>query len=236
MSSTTRPARPNLQIAKRRLNFYYILDVSGSMTTNGRIQALNQSVRQSIPKMVEAAQSSPNAELMIHAITFGSTAQWHVHPGIPVESFVWQDVSANGTTSMGAAVSKICDELENNMPSRSLPPVLVLVSDGHPTDNFDQSLARLVQSPWGRKAVRIAIGMGPRHEIDWGTMERFMFDMDLQPLHAANSADLADYIRWASTVAVSASSAGSSTGEDGSAIHMSNIPIPATVIDYGDIF
>jgi uncharacterized protein YegL len=227
---------PNLQIAKRRLNFYYILDVSGSMKGNGRIQALNQSVRQSIPKMVEAAQSSPNAELMIHAITFGSTANWHVYPGIPIESFVWQDVSADGATSMGSAVGKVCDDLESNMPSRSLPPVLVLVSDGHPTDDFDQSLARLAQSPWGRKAVRIAIGMGPRHEIDWGTMERFMFDMDLQPLHAANSADLADYIRWASTVAVAASSAGSSTGDDGSPIHMSAPPIPPTVIDYGDVF
>lgn len=227
---------PNLQIVKRRLNFYYILDVSGSMGANGRIQALNQSVRQSIPRMVEAAQSSPNAELMIHAITFGSSAKWHVYPGIPIESFVWQDLSAGGATSMGAAVGKVCDDLETNMPSRSLPPVLVLVSDGHPTDDFDQSLARLAQAPWGRKAVRIAIGMGPRHEIDWGTMERFMFDMDLQPLHAANSADLADYIRWASTVAVAASSAGSSTGEDGSAIHMSAPPIPPTVIDFGDVF
>ena len=227
---------PNLQIAKRRLNFYYILDISGSMITNGRIQALNQSVRQSIPKMLEASKTSPNAELIVHAITFNSTAQWHLYPGIPIESFVWQDVTAGGATSMGAAVGKVCDELENNMPSRPLPPVLILVSDGHPTDNFDQSVTRLAQSPWGRKAVRIAIGMGPRHEIDWGTMERFMFEMDLQPLHAANSADLADYIRWASTVAVAASSAGTSTGEDGSPVYMSSPPIPQTVIDYGDVF
>ena len=137
---------------------------------------------------------------------------------------------------MGAAVGKVCEDLETQMPTRSLPPVLVLVSDGHPTDDFDQSLARLAQSPWGRKAVRIAIGMGPKHEIDWGTMERFMFDMDMSPLHAANSADLANYIRWASTVAVAASSAGFSTAEDGAATHMATPPLPPTVIDFGDVF
>lgn len=227
---------PNLAIAKRTLNFYYLLDISGSMKTNGRIQALNQSVRQSIPKMVEASKTSPNAELLIYAITFGSTADWHVYPGVAVESFVWQDVCASGATSMGAAIEKFCDEVEKNMPPRALPPVLVLVSDGHPTDDFDRSLCRLKGTPWGRKAIRIAIGMGPRHEIDWGTMERFMFEMDFQPLHAANSADLADYIRWASTVAINASSAGSSSGGDGLAPHLPAAPLPQTIIECGDVF
>jgi len=227
---------PGLQIAKRQLNFYYILDISGSMSTNGRIQALNQSVRQSIPKMVEAAKSSPNAELIVHAVTFGSDAKWHIYPGVPIESFVWQDVSASGTTTMGAALNLVCDDLENNMPSRSLPPVLVLVSDGHPTDSFDKSLSRLVNSPWGRKSVRIGIGMGPKAEVDWGTMERFMFDMDVAPLHAANSADLANYIRWASTVAVAASSTGYSGAEESAPAHLGAPPIPPTVIDFGDVF
>ena len=227
---------PGLQIAKRSLNFYYMLDVSGSMTLNGRIQALNQSVRQSIPKMREAAETNPNAQLSVHALTFSSKADWHIYPGVPVNDFEWDDVSAYGPTSMGRALEMICDELENNMPSRSLPPVLVLVSDGHPTDNFDQALSRLRQIPWGMKSVRIAIGMGPTSEIDWGTMERFMFDMDIKPLHAENSAQLADFIRWASTVAVSTASTGASSG-DSAPVHI-NAPVleAKTVIDPGDIF
>jgi isoleucyl-tRNA synthetase len=46
------------------------------------------------------------------------------------------------------------------MSDRALPPVLVLVSDGQPTDNFDSGLKQLMEQPWGKKAVRIAPGHG----------------------------------------------------------------------------
>jgi uncharacterized protein YegL len=226
---------PGLEIAKRQLNFYYLLDTSGSMTMNGRIQALNQSVRQSIPGMTEAASSQPNAILKIHVIKFSNDASWHTYPGVLIDEFRWEDLHAGGPTSMGKAIHLLCDDLESNMPSRSLPPVIVLVSDGHPTDNFDAALSRLSQIPWGVKSVRIAIGMGPDSEIDWSVMERFMFNMEIKPLHAHNSIELANYISWASTVAVSASSSGATSEQ----MSGSYIPAPEnmqTVIDPGSVF
>ena len=226
---------PGLEIAKRQLNFYYLLDTSGSMSMNGRIQALNQSVRQSIPGMSEAASSQPNAKLKVHAIEFSTSARWHTYPGIDVDTFSWQDLQANGATSMGKAIELLCEDLENNMPTRSLPPVIVLVSDGHPTDNYDSALKRLMSSPWGAKSVRIAIGMGPDSEIDWGVMERFMFNMEIKPLHAHNSTELANYISWASTVAVSVSSSGATT-QQGSAAYVPMPEISQTVLDPGTVF
>ena len=224
-----------LEIAKRQLNFYYLLDTSGSMSVNGRIQALNQSVRQSIPGMSEAASAQPNAELKVHAIDFNSTANWHTYPGVDVDSLVWNDLDASGATAMGSAIDLLCDDLETNMPSRSLPPVIVLVSDGHPTDNFDRSLSRLMSIPWGLKSVRIAIGMGPDDEIDWGVMERFMFNMEIKPLHAHNSTQLADYIKWATTVAVTVSSSGA-TSQQGSTTHIPSPDNTSTTLDPGSVF
>lgn len=226
---------PGLEIAKRQLNFYYLLDTSGSMSMNGRIQALNQSVRQSIPGMSEAASSQPNAKLKVHAIEFSTSARWHTYPGVDVDVFSWQDLQANGATSMGKAIEMLCEDLENNMPTRSLPPVIVLVSDGHPTDNFDAALKRLMSSPWGTKSVRIAIGMGPDSEIDWGVMERFMFNMDIKPLHAHNSTELANYISWASTVAVTVSSSGATT-QQGNTKNVAMGDVWQTVLDPGSVF
>lgn len=226
---------PGLEIAKRQLNFYYLLDTSGSMSMNGRIQALNQSVRQSIPGMSEAARSQPNAMLKVHAIEFSTSARWHTYPGIGVDTFSWHDLKANGATSMGKAIELLCEDLENNMPTRSLPPVIVLVSDGHPTDNYDAALKRLMSSPWGVKSVRIAIGMGPDSEIDWGVMERFMFNMEISPLHAHSSTELANYISWASTVAVSVSSSGATT-QQGNATYVPIPEISQTVLDPGTVF
>ena len=226
---------PGLNVSKRQLNFYYLLDASGSMTTNGRIQSLNQSVRQSIPGMLEAASSQPNAVLKVHALEFSSDAKWKTHPGVLVEDFNWNDISAGGATMMGKGIDLLCDDLETNMPSRSLPPVIVLVSDGHPSDNFDRSLSRLQKTPWGLKSVRIAIGMGPESEVDWGVMKRFMFNMEIEPLHAHNSTELSNFISWASTVAVISSSSGATSPQTSSTY----IPVPElmqTVIDPGDVF
>jgi uncharacterized protein YegL len=43
------------------------------------------------------------------------------------------------------------------MEQRALPPVLVLISDGQPTDDFEAGLATLMAEPWARKAVRLAV-------------------------------------------------------------------------------
>ncbi len=50
------------------------------------------------------------------------------------------------------------------MEERALPPVLVLISDGQPTDDFDTGLSTLMRQPWAQKAVRLAIAMG--HDAD----------------------------------------------------------------------
>ncbi len=38
------------------------------------------------------------------------------------------------------------------MTDRALPPVLVLISDGQPTDSLKKELAELMDQPWGKKA------------------------------------------------------------------------------------
>ena len=102
---------------------------------------------------------------------------------------------------MGQAIDLVCDALEiNNMPERGLPPVLVLISDGQPTDNFDAPLERLVRMPWGAKSVRVGIAIGD--DADTDVLQRFMGGdaRELKPLVATNAQDLVKFIKWASTV------------------------------------
>ena len=70
------------------------------------------------------------------------------------------------------------------MSERALPPVLVLVSDGQPTDDFDAGLKALLEQPWGKKAVRIAISIG--RDADNEVLQKFIGNTELKPL-AANS-------------------------------------------------
>jgi len=62
------------------------------------------------------------------------------------------DGSVATGTGMGKALIELSKSLDMPpMPKRGLPPVIVFVSDGQPTDDFDAGLEALFSKPWGRK-------------------------------------------------------------------------------------
>mgnify|MGYP003520226997 CR=1 FL=1 len=70
------------------------------------------------------------------------------------------DLSAGGYTDLGAALRLLREALgPSRMEERALPPALVLVSDGMPTDDFRHELDLLLTEPWGARSVRAAVGI-----------------------------------------------------------------------------
>ena len=101
--------------------------------------------------MQKVADENPNADVLVRAIRFSSGAQWHIAQPVAVSDFKWQDLNADGVTDMGKALSMVAEQLKQ-LTERGLPPVLVLLSDGQPTDNFEAGLKDLMNQPWGRKS------------------------------------------------------------------------------------
>jgi uncharacterized protein YegL len=163
---------------------------------------------------------------MVRAIAFSDGARWHVAQPEPVDSFRWNDLKAGGVTDMGQALKMLSAQLKPEvMPPRALPPVLVLVSDGQPTDDFDAGLKALLGEPWGKKAVRIAIAIG--EDADVSVLQRFIANPEFQPLRANNADSLVRFIRWASTeVLKSASSPASQVLSDSAQRPSGNVPMP----------
>lgn len=216
------PKLPGGPIANRPLHFIFLADCSTSMS-GGKIQALNHAIREAIPHMREVAKGNPNAEVLVRAIKFSAGAQWHVSQPTNVDEFEWTDLSVSGMTDMGRALLLVTEALKvSSMPERALPPVLVLVSDGQPTDDFKGGLQALMAEPWGKKAVRLAIAIG--EDADTGVLRDFIGHAEVQPLQANNAEDLVNYIRWASTAVLQAASAPASRAADAPA--GSNVPLP----------
>jgi uncharacterized protein YegL len=215
---------PGGALASRPLHFIWIADCSGSMGVDGKIQALNNAIREAIPHMQQVAAENPNAQVMVRAIAFANGARWHIAQPVPIHDFRWQELKAGGVTDMGKALTMLADQLSPEvMPGRALPPVLVLISDGQPTDNFDGGLRALMDQPWGKKAVRIAIAIG--EDADQDVLQKFIGHPEFKPLQANNAETLVRYIKWASTeVLKSASSPASQTID---ATPVSNVPLPA---------
>lgn len=216
------PRLPGGPLATRPLHFIFIADCSGSMSGD-KIQSLNHAIRESIPHMREVARGNPNAEVLVRSVKFSTGAQWHHSQPTHVEQFEWTDLTVDGLTDMGRALTLVADSLKTPpMPERALPPVLVLVSDGEPTDDFDGGLRALMAEPWGKKAVRLAIAIGEDARTD--VLQKFIGHAELQPLQANNADQLVKYIRWASTAVLQAASAPASQTQ--AAPSGVNVPLP----------
>jgi len=221
---------PGGEMSSRILDFFWIADCSGSMDGE-KIQTLNYAIRQTIPDMRKEADDNPNASIMVRAIKFSDGAAWHVPTATPIDSFNWVDLTAGGVTAMGMALELVAGELKQ-LPTdtKRLPPVLVLLTDGQPTDDFKRGLDALMATPWGKKAVRIAIAIGK--DTDINVLEQFAGNKELV-LEAKNPQLLVKFIKWASTVVKNVSAP--SIGGDIAGVNVNAIPI-ATADDDDEIW
>jgi uncharacterized protein YegL len=195
------------------------------MGAEAKIQTLNQAIHEAIPHMRKVASENPNAQVLVRAIKFSGYAQWHVATPTPVEQFEWDDLNAETETAMGAAFELLAQQLRMPpMTDRALPPVLVLVSDGQPTDDYKTPLKELLALPWGRKAVRMAIAIGDDAERD--VLSQFIANPEIQPLKAGNPEALVQYIRWVSTAVLSAAAQPKSQVGGGA-----SVPVPELIPD-----
>lgn len=242
-------AFPDVKLARRPLHFIYLCDCSGSMRGK-KMQSLNQAIRQSLPAMADVARDNPEAQLLVRAVSFSDAARWHIAEATPVEALEheWRDLEASGLTAMGEAMSLVAQVLRTPpMEQRALPPVLVLISDGAPTDDYYGGLQTLLHEPWARKAVRLAIAIG--HDAALDELQRFIGPEPsageagertaMRPLQANDARTLARYIKWASTAVVNAATRPvSEIGGDRQPSSASNIPmpdLPPTLIDPTDL-
>ncbi|MCR5789525.1 MAG: VWA domain-containing protein [Lachnospiraceae bacterium] len=234
--------RPGAELASRPLHFFWVVDCSGSMFGE-KMGTVNNAIQETVPEMQEAAEGNPNAQLLVRTLKFSSGASWVNPDPVKVEDFVWEDLIAIGVTDMGKAFDLLAEELTiPPMSDRALPPVIVLLSDGRPTDHYKPALKKLLSLPWGKKAVRIAISIG--QDADNDVLMEFTGSKDLV-LQANNATTLTKMIKWASTVA-SVVSAPASRPDLGDAslegdnngllmLDMDNIPDPGD-IDTSDVW
>lgn len=216
---------PGEGLAHRPLHFIWICDCSGSMGVDAKIQILNEAIKEAIPHMQLVANENPSAEVLVRAVKFSNGAQWHIATPVKVADFRWHDLTADGMTDMGKALRLVADQLRvPPMQDRALPPVLVLISDGQPTDDFKGGLEELKSQQWGVKAVRISIAVGG--DADMAVLQDFIGTNEIPVLQANNPEALVRYIRWVSTAVLKSASQPPSqaAGATPSGLH---VPIPA---------
>lgn len=149
----------------RRLPIYLVFDTSGSMSgeaiaaVNTGLQTLLSALRQD-PYALETAYLS--------LITFDSSARV-VTPLTEVAVFQPTQLKASGLTELGAALGLLAERIEadvaKNTPTQKgdWRPLVFLMTDGEPTDDWRAGLARLKEVSTG---IVVACAAGPKANTD----------------------------------------------------------------------
>ena len=177
----------------RPLPVVLLVDVSGSMAADGKIETLNAAVAEMLAAFAE--EDDARAEIHVAIVTFGGKAAVH-SPLQPAKDLRWTPMRANGRTPMGAAIDLVTDMLEDRqqVPSRAYRPTIVLVSDGLPNDEWKEPLGRLMGAERAQKAQRFALGIGA--DADQDVLRAYADGGDGRVFAAHEAREIRKFFRW----------------------------------------
>ncbi len=214
-SETPPPSEPIPGLAGRELHLFYLLDNSSSMESGGKIAALNDAMRSVLP-LLKDENGKPDRQhvnMLLRVITFSTGARWHLQTPTPIEDFQeWEELRPEGTTDFGEALKLLADALENSMPRRALPPCVIVISDGQPTDDWVTGFQRVQNLPWFRKVIRVAIAVGA--DADKETLVEFTGNSELV-LEVNTRSQFLTMLKWASTTITATASRPALERDDG---------------------
>ena len=178
----------------RRLPVYLVLDTSGSMSGEP-IQAVENGMQMLVSALRQDPQALESAFLSV--ITFDSSAK-QIVPLTDLAGFQMPALNAGGTTELGAALTLVSERAKNEV-SKSTPekkgdwrPLVFLMTDGTPTDDWQRGLSEFRSSRWGM-VVCCAAGQGANTNI----LKQISPECVVQ-LDTADSKSLAAFFKWVS--------------------------------------
>jgi len=166
----------NESVPRKTAFLFLVLDNSGSMTGTP-IGAVNSAVEEVLLKIKDMNDSNADVCVEVALLAFNSKPDWITKNGpMMPENIPFIPLSATGGTNMGLAF----DELEKKLhqsggwlvrPSGSRAPVIILMTDGEPLDDWSASLDRLKQNDWFRAGTKLGFAVGG--EADFNVLEQF---------------------------------------------------------------
>lgn len=204
------------KLPRKTLTVFFLIDTSGSMA-GGKISSLNVAIRETLPMLEQISSENTDTEIKIAALQFASGCDWMYPRPLPVEDFEWNDLEATGLTSLGAAYQELQKKLSQSSgfmqeANASCAPVMILFSDGVPTDDAKHGLTHLKENNWYKAAIKIAVAIGD--DTNKEVLKEFANNNSEAVLTVHNINDLKKMIYLVSVTASQVASKGVSIGMD----------------------
>jgi len=199
-SDTNVTAKDLIDNPTTRVPVVLCLDVSASMTIDGRIEQLNKGVQEFFRSVSEDKIAKWAAEICI--VTFSNEAKKVVdfnYVEKQKEAFEALELKASGNTAMGAAVElslSLLDQRKEEYRKKGVDywqPWLVLMTDGQATDNIDKAADRCGKLVDEGKLVVFPLALGRGANLE----ELKSFSPKRVPLRL-NENKLSEFFNWLS--------------------------------------
>ena len=191
-------------VSRKSLVIFFLIDTSGSMKGK-KMGELNTVMEELIPEIRKVGEA--DTEVKVAVLTFSTDVRWMYSTPIPIEEFEWARLRASGVTSLGAALKELNVRMSRNgflnSPSLSFAPVIFLMTDVYPSDDYKAGLKELQANSWYKFGLKAALGIG--NEANDNILAEFTGSPDTV-VHAYSGGQLAQMIK---IIAVTSSQIGS---------------------------
>lgn len=157
-----------MEPAKKSMTIFFLIDVSGSMKGT-KIGSLNGTMEELLPSLIGVGEASTDVKIAV--MKFSTDVEWITPEPVRIEEYqYWNRLEAEGLTFMGDAFLELSRKLSRSTflssPSLSFAPVIFLLSDGSPNDDWKKGLDTLRQNKWFQHGLKIALGIGSKVNMD----------------------------------------------------------------------
>ena len=191
-------------VSRKSLVIFFLIDTSGSMKGT-KMGELNTAMEELMPEIRRVGEADTDVKVAV--LTFATHLAWMYPEPISIEEFEWSRLSPAGITNMGAAFEELAIRLSRNSflssPSLSFAPVIFLMTDGYPSDDYKKGIRKLNENSWYKHGLKVALGIGKEANDDM--LAEFTGTSDTV-VHAYSGGQLANLIK---KIAVTSSQIGS---------------------------
>ena len=153
---------------RRLMPLFLLVDTSGSMS-GAKIEQVKDAIEQIKLELSMQNNTNEDAEIRVSVLCFDSGVEWKAQFEEPANLNV--DFCAEGLTSMGAAFMEL-DKLLTRSAFKNAGDfsefrraVMILLTDGVPTDDVSPGIKRLRTNNWFVKGTRVAFAIGQDAEM-----------------------------------------------------------------------
>ena len=187
-------------IAKQKLPVILVVDTSSSMRGK-RIARVNSAIADIKDYLSRLNGETSEVDFYVSVLAFGTSAEFlEWGDNRHISEFNPLPITAGGYSNLHLAYEKLGDVLKKESSGGSMPdfggvaPIIMLITDGHPSKSTKSELAKLKKLPWFNASIRYGIAIELDDDKTMATLTDFTDDSS-SVINCVNSDNLAKLIK-----------------------------------------